>query len=96
MTAWAVMALMAAAGLNHPPSAMVRTEPAAHDFSDEALVMESIERGIEFLKGSQEGSGDWTQTAIAGVFNKTCMITYDNYRRYFPLWALGLYTCSRP
>jgi len=39
--------------------------------------------------------GDWRQDAIAGVFNETCMITYDNDRRHFPLWALGLYESRR-
>jgi hypothetical protein len=24
-----------------------------------------------------------------GVFNRTCLIDYDNYRRHFPLWALS-------
>jgi lanosterol synthase len=23
------------------------------------------------------------------VFNRTCLINYDNYRHYFPLWALA-------
>jgi squalene cyclase len=54
-----------------------------------------VERGIAFLVGSQQRGGDWLQEAIAGVFNKTCMITYDNYRRIFPLWALGLYESRR-
>jgi cycloartenol synthase len=29
---------------------------------------------------SQEGSGDWPQQHISGVFNRNCMITYANYR----------------
>jgi lanosterol synthase len=26
------------------------------------------------------------------VFNRNCMINYDNYRYYFPLWALARYS----
>ncbi|RHY27545.1 hypothetical protein DYB32_006704 [Aphanomyces invadans] len=28
---------------------------------------------------------------ISGVFNRTCGITYANYRNIFPIWAIGLY-----
>ena len=31
---------------------------------------------------------------IVGVFNRTCLINYDNYRNYFPLWALGEWPAS--
>lgn len=44
-----------------------------------------------FLVSSQEESGDWPRGHIVGVFNRTSMIHYDNYRRYFCLWALALY-----
>jgi len=26
---------------------------------------------------------------VYGVFNRNCMINYDNYRYYFPMWALA-------
>ncbi len=51
-----------------------------------------IDRGIELLLKRQEANGDWPQEGISGVFNRTCMITYSNYRNIFPLWALARYS----
>ena len=96
MTAWALLALMAASGRWHPVSRLVRIGPAAHDGTDERLVLESIDRAASFLAATQAAGGDWHEEAIAGVFNRTCMITYDNYRRIFPVWALGLYAAGGP
>jgi len=48
-----------------------------------------LKKGLEFLIHMQAEHGDWPQQRISGVFNKTCMITYSNYRNIFPLWALG-------
>jgi squalene/oxidosqualene cyclase-like protein len=42
-----------------------------------------------FLVERQQPDGDWPREAMVGVFNKTTLINYENYRRYFPLWALG-------
>ncbi len=95
MTAWAVMALMAASGMVHTPSALSQSTAQDSDWADRSLILDAVERGTAFLVESQRSDGDWRQDAIAGVFNKTCMITYDNYRRYFPLWALGLYESWR-
>ena len=50
----------------------------------------AVERGLSFLRSTQLPSGDWPREPIEGVFNRTCMIHYDNYRNYFPIWALGL------
>lgn len=50
---------------------------------------EAILRGLRHLLSRQAPHGDWPQQRISGVFNKTCMITYANYRNIFPLWALG-------
>jgi squalene/oxidosqualene cyclase-like protein len=50
---------------------------------------DSAERGFDFLRRAQHADGTWHDDAIAGVFNKTCSIRYDNYVRIFPLWALG-------
>eukprot|EP00190_Bangiopsis_sp_CCMP1999_P005493 CAMPEP_0198733352 /NCGR_PEP_ID=MMETSP1475-20131203/45031_1 /TAXON_ID= ORGANISM="Unidentified sp., Strain CCMP1999" /NCGR_SAMPLE_ID=MMETSP1475 /ASSEMBLY_ACC=CAM_ASM_001111 /LENGTH=733 /DNA_ID=CAMNT_0044496637 /DNA_START=86 /DNA_END=2286 /DNA_ORIENTATION=+ len=50
-----------------------------------------MEKMAQFLMRSQQGNGDWPQQLISGVFNKTCMITYANYRCIFPIWALGSY-----
>jgi squalene cyclase len=28
------------------------------------------------------------------VFNKTALINYENYRRYFPIWALARFAAA--
>ncbi len=50
----------------------------------------AVRRGVEHLLAAQRPDGTWPQEHIAGVFNKTCAITYDAYLRVFPLWALAL------
>jgi squalene cyclase len=37
----------------------------------------------------QREDGSYPPEHIAGMFNKTCAIHYDNYLKVFPLWALG-------
>jgi squalene/oxidosqualene cyclase-like protein len=49
----------------------------------------AMARAARFLSDAQEADGSWAREAVAGVFNRTCMINYDNYRHYFPTWALG-------
>ncbi|HOT45578.1 MAG TPA: terpene cyclase/mutase family protein [Spirochaetota bacterium] len=51
----------------------------------------SAKRAADFIIGRQMENGDWPRESLVGVFNKTALINYENYRRYFPLWALGLY-----
>ncbi|HUB07469.1 MAG TPA: terpene cyclase/mutase family protein, partial [Myxococcales bacterium] len=46
------------------------------------------ERAARFLLAKQAGDGGWAREPLVGVFNRTCLINYDNYRHYFPLWAL--------
>mgnify|MGYP006271172637 CR=1 FL=1 len=46
-------------------------------------------RGVEFLEGRQNADGSFPAEHIAGVFNRTCAIHYDNYLKVFPLWALA-------
>jgi len=48
-------------------------------------------RAARFLLDRQEGDGSWPRETMSGVFNRTVLIDYDNYRRYFPVWALALY-----
>lgn len=40
----------------------------------------------------QSETGEWKQEAIEGVFNKTCGISYPNYKFIFTIWALGKYS----
>jgi squalene/oxidosqualene cyclase-like protein len=70
MTAWAVLALVAAG--------RARARSAC--------------RGVSWLREQQGSDGTWHDTAIAGVFNRTCSIHYDSYARVFPPWALAAWT----
>ncbi len=55
----------------------------------------AIERGAEFLIGSQSADGTWPRQDGAGVFFRTAVLDYALYRQYFPLHALGLYEQRR-
>ncbi len=46
-------------------------------------------KAVRFLIERQEAGGGWAREPLVGVFNRTCLINYDNYRHYFPLWALA-------
>jgi lanosterol synthase len=50
-----------------------------------------IERGLKLIMDRQQPNGEWLQEAIEGVFNKSCMISYPNYKFIFPMKALGLF-----
>lgn len=54
-------------------------------------VIAAIERGVALLISRQTKTGEWLQEDTEGVFNRTCMIGYPNYRHYFPIKALGMY-----
>lgn len=56
---------------------------------------EAVERGVAFLHSRQLPDGSWAKEAMAGVFNHTCMLNYDNYYNVFPIWTLGLYHTFR-
>jgi hypothetical protein len=51
----------------------------------------AIRRGVKCLLAKQTPAGDWPQESIAGVFNRSCAITYSNYRNSFSIWALAAY-----
>lgn len=51
---------------------------------------EAVRRGVAFLEARQRADGSFPDEHIAGVFNKTCAIHYDNYLKIFPLWALAV------
>ncbi|MDX2091954.1 MAG: prenyltransferase/squalene oxidase repeat-containing protein [Kofleriaceae bacterium] len=55
-----------------------------------AATTPAIERGVAFLCEQQGNDGTWTADQLAGVFNKTCGIHYDNYVKVFPPWALAI------
>lgn len=78
-TAWAVLALLAIGRHSGPNASDTR----------------SVERGIGLLCALQRPDGGWRQETISGVFNRNCMITYDNYRFIMPTWALARYLQGR-
>uniref|UniRef100_A0A8D3CJU3 Terpene cyclase/mutase family member n=1 Tax=Scophthalmus maximus TaxID=52904 RepID=A0A8D3CJU3_SCOMX len=55
-----------------------------------------IERGVQLLIDKQLPNGDWPQENIAGVFNKSCAISYTSYRNVFPVWTLGRFSTLYP
>ncbi|XP_061858748.1 lanosterol synthase [Colius striatus] len=55
-----------------------------------------LERGIKVLIDKQLPNGDWPQENIAGVFNKSCAISYTAYRNVFPVWTLGRFYRLHP
>jgi lanosterol synthase len=39
----------------------------------------------------QQANGEWLQEHIEGIFNRSCAISYPNYKFAFTIWALGRY-----
>ena len=56
---------------------------------------DSARRAARYLVEQQQPDGEWPRQTMVGVFNKTALIHYDNYRRYFPVWALAEYARAR-
>ncbi|KAF1967466.1 terpene synthase [Bimuria novae-zelandiae CBS 107.79] len=52
---------------------------------------EPMRRALAMIVKRQQSNGEWLQEAIEGVFNKSCMISYPNYKFIFPIMALGMY-----
>ncbi|TKA78097.1 Lanosterol synthase [Cryomyces minteri] len=50
-----------------------------------------IEKALTMTMKRQQANGEWLQEAIEGVFNKSCMISYPNYKFIFPIKALGMF-----
>ncbi|ORY72154.1 terpenoid cyclases/protein prenyltransferase alpha-alpha toroid [Pseudomassariella vexata] len=58
--------------------------------------IEPIKRGIKLIMDRQQPNGEWLQEAIEGVFNKSCMISYPNYKFTFTMKALGMFAKKYP
>lgn len=58
--------------------------------------VEPIRKGIQLLMDRQQPNGEWLQESIEGVFNKSCMISYPNYKFTFPIKALGIFARKYP
>ena len=50
----------------------------------------AVRRGVAFLADRQRADGSFPDEHIAGMFNKTCAIHYDDYLKIFPLWAMAI------
>lgn len=53
--------------------------------------LQVVRRGIECLMRQQMPDGDFPPQRTVGVFNKSTVIEYSQYRNIFPIWALGYY-----
>ena len=52
----------------------------------------SVRRGIEYLIGTQNSDGSWTEDETTGTgFPRVFYLKYDMYRNSWPLMALGTY-----
>lgn len=58
--------------------------------------MEPLRNAIKFIVDRQQTNGEWLPEAIEGVFNKSCMITYPNYKFIFPIKAMGKFARKYP
>ncbi len=55
----------------------------------------ALERAANFLAEKQNADGTYDVQDPEGVFFHTALLDYVLYRRYFPLWALGLFETRR-
>lgn len=58
--------------------------------------VEPLKKGVKLIMERQQANGEWPQEAIEGVFNKSCMISYPNYKFTFTIMALGLFSKKYP
>ncbi|KAK4185170.1 terpenoid cyclases/protein prenyltransferase alpha-alpha toroid [Podospora australis] len=58
--------------------------------------LDHIKKGIKLIMDRQKSNGEWAQEAIEGVFNKSCMISYPNYKFTFTMKALGMFARKYP
>jgi lanosterol synthase len=78
--------------VNHERSQVVGTSWACIALMEAGYPdKEPIKRALRMMLGRQQRNGEWLQEAIEGVFNCSCMITYANYKYYFPIKAFGMY-----
>lgn len=58
--------------------------------------VERLKKGVRLLAERQQANGEWLQETIEGVFNKSCMISYPNYKFTFTIKALGMFAKKYP
>lgn len=57
---------------------------------------EPIANGIRLIMSRQQANGEWLQEGIEGIFNKSCAISYPNYKFIFTTLALGKFAKKYP
>ncbi|MFA6356279.1 MAG: prenyltransferase/squalene oxidase repeat-containing protein, partial [Candidatus Omnitrophota bacterium] len=56
----------------------------------------AVERGIEYLVGVQDITGNWEEPCFTGTgFPRVCYLRYELYSVIFPLIALSEYAAAR-
>ena len=56
-----------------------------------------LRRGVKLIMDRQKANGEWKQEeAIEGVFNKSTVCSYPNYKFYFPIKALAMFVQRYP
>lgn len=58
--------------------------------------VEPIRRGIRLIMSRQQRNGEWLQEGIEGIFNKSCAISYPNYKFIFTTLGLGMFARKYP
>ncbi|KAJ8509454.1 hypothetical protein ONZ45_g8374 [Pleurotus djamor] len=77
--------------IQHEQSQVVQTSWAAMALMfAQCPKRKPIERAVKLVMSRQLPDGSWEQEAIEGIFNKTCAITYPNFKLIFTVWMLGL------
>ncbi|PGH09413.1 hypothetical protein AJ80_07688 [Polytolypa hystricis UAMH7299] len=77
---------------NSEKSQVVQTSWAALALMDAGYSdKEVLKTAMKMIISRQQANGEWLQEGIEGVFNQSCMISYPNYKLYWPIRALGLY-----
>jgi len=52
----------------------------------------AVERGIAYLRRTQDDTGLWQQDAYTGGgFPRVFYLRYHGYPKFFPVWALARY-----
>ncbi|MEM1007532.1 MAG: terpene cyclase/mutase family protein [Myxococcota bacterium] len=78
--------------IHHPQAHVTQTAWALMTLCKAGYAQsDAAKNAAALLQKTQQPNGDWPREAMVGVFNKTTLINYENYRRYFPLWALSLF-----
>ena len=91
-TAWALLALLRAGWAEFDDGKKSGGEENGNGSKKEGPSgLAAVRAGAAALLRAQLPDGDWPQERISGVFNRSCMISYTNYRNIFPVWALGEY-----